>query len=157
MTASDPFSGKVRVRACGLVIREKQILLIRQQVPTRSTPVWLPPGGGVQLGEDSLTALSRELQEETRLSVQNARLRYIHEFIESPYHALELYFLVQNFKGEIKTGSDPELPPDQQQIFEARFFDFEEAAGLNLYPQFLREEISGFKVTEPGIIHHKTV
>lgn len=157
MSARNPFAGRVRVRACGLLVQDQEIVLVHQRVPTRSEPVWIPPGGGVQLGENTFDALKREVFEETHLRIQSARLKYIHEFIEVPYHAIELYFLVEEFDGELNTGGDPEFTDDNQQIIECRFLNIDEIESIDLTPEFLIKEIVDQKILAPGIDHHKTV
>lgn len=110
------FSGKVRVRVSGLIFSRDHIVLVNQQSPTRPRPIWLPPGGGVELGEKSEDALIREVKEETTLAVLQADLKYIHEFIEPPYHAFEFYFRVTKHSGKLRKGKDPELDIHNQQI-----------------------------------------
>lgn len=48
-----------------LVTPDAHVLLVRFEFPTRT--VWALPGGGVEPGEDDLTALRRELVEEVGL------------------------------------------------------------------------------------------
>lgn len=153
MKNGDPFAGKVRVRSSALIIKDNGILLVKQRVPTRKQEIWLPPGGAVMLGETSKKSLKREVFEETNLQVKSSRLRYIHEFIEPPYHAIELYFVVEEVHGEVKTGSDPELGKENQQIVESAFISLYNINRLNLYPEFLKREIASNNVSLPGIKH----
>jgi 8-oxo-dGTP diphosphatase len=48
-----------------LVTPDERVLLVRFEFPTRT--VWALPGGGLETGEDHLTALRRELVEEVGL------------------------------------------------------------------------------------------
>lgn len=153
MKNDDPFTDRVRVRSSALILQEDTILLVKQRVPTRKHPVWLPPGGAVMLGETSHESMEREVYEETNLKVPKGRLRYIHEFIESPYHAVELYYVVKKISGELKTGSDPELDYERQQILEAKFISLYDINRLNLYPQFLKREITSNNILMSGIKH----
>jgi ADP-ribose pyrophosphatase YjhB (NUDIX family) len=54
-----------RVRVAAILRWEGRILLLRHEKQTGE--VWLLPGGGVRLGESLVSALRRELREETGL------------------------------------------------------------------------------------------
>ena len=156
MNSVDPYSNKVRVRSCGLLIFEDKILLVKQNVPTRMSPVWIPPGGGVALGESSELALKRECKEETGVSLSGLRLRYVHEFIEKPYHALELYFLADRFSGEVIKGSDPEHTQSEQLIHEVCFMPFDDLTMLNVVPEFLVDELKSGRYLQSQISYFKS-
>lgn len=153
MKYGDPFAGVLRVRVSALIYKNQSILLVKQQVPTRNNPIWLPPGGAIELGEFSKQSVKREVREETNLSVSGLRLRYLHEFVEPPYHAIELYYHVSEFEGELGIGSDPELQPDKQQIKEVQFVSFRNMNSMDIYPEFLKQEINLNNLNEPGIKH----
>jgi ADP-ribose pyrophosphatase YjhB (NUDIX family) len=57
--------GEPRVRVSAILRWQGRILLLRHEKP--SGEVWLLPGGGVRHGESLLSALQRELWEETDL------------------------------------------------------------------------------------------
>jgi 8-oxo-dGTP diphosphatase len=54
-----------RIRVSAILRWRGRILLLRHEKPRG--PVWLLPGGGVRSGESLVSALRRELWEETRL------------------------------------------------------------------------------------------
>ena len=141
MSKSNPYSGKVRVRACGLIVSSHNILLVQQNVPTREAPVWIPPGGGVHPGEPAEKALTRECREETGVTPSGLSLRYVHEFIEETYHAIELYFLATGFSGKVQKGSDPEHSQNDQLILEVGFKPIDELFKLEVIPEFLADEL----------------
>jgi len=136
---SSQFSDRVRVRACAVIAVNSSLLLIKQTVPTRDLPIWIPPGGGVLVGETLETALTREVLEETGLKVLPEQLLWIHEFLETPYHAIEFYFECSIVGGMLKLGKDPELPKGEQVLHEVRFVSSDEILTLPVFPEFLKK------------------
>ena len=61
-----------RPRACGALIHNNSILMVRHVEPTRS--YWTLPGGGLEAGETPAEAAVREVWEETGLLVKAVRL-----------------------------------------------------------------------------------
>lgn len=115
------YSGKVRVRVGGLLLRDGALLLAahRGLLPA-GAPFWSPPGGGWQFGESIRAALVREFREETGLAVQVGRFLHLHEFSSGKLQALELFFevLADDDSAQPKLGHDPEHAADQQLLTE---------------------------------------
>lgn len=143
----------MRVRASGLLFENDRLLLARLNVPTREQPVWMPPGGAVKAGELLESALEREFREETGLEVKPGRMVMVHEFIEPPWHALEIYFLCSLTGGELKLGRDPERAEDDQILLDLKFVPFDKLKNMELYPQILEEKIVDFSTGTSGVLH----
>lgn len=129
----------MRVRACAIIESSSNLLLLKQDVPTRNEPIWIPPGGGVQFGETIESALTREVHEETGLRVVPQKLIWIHEFFASQHHAIEFYFECSIVGGMLRLGKDLELPENEQSLIEVKFVSPEEALEIPIYPEFLRD------------------
>lgn len=153
MNVKDPFSGRVRIRSCALVTNNEKLLLVKQRVPTRAEPIWLPPGGEIEFGERAADAAEREVAEETGLRIQCGPLSAIHEFTEPPYHAIEFFFLATLIGGELMTGTDPELSAKNQQILTCRFLDFDELKNRSVYPEFLKENLWKILDKDVPVLH----
>ena len=116
------YSGKLRVRICGICRQNDAILLIRHKPFAHNTEgFWSPPGGGLEYGESMRDCLVREFKEETGLDVEAGRLMFLNELLQLPLHALELFFEVTITGGFLHIGSDPELHPENQLIAETCF------------------------------------
>lgn len=120
------FGNRLRVRACGICIREEKVLLVKHAPLGEKGFLWAPPGGGMSFEETAEACVIRELKEETGLEVKVEKLLFVHEYMNPPLHALELFFLTRIHGGEFKLGKDPEIPGNKQMLQQIRFFSFEE-------------------------------
>ncbi|MFF7778994.1 NUDIX hydrolase [Streptomyces tanashiensis] len=67
---------RTRISAYAVAVEDDRLLLIRlsDASPVFTPGLWHLPGGGIDPGEQPVTALARELQEETGLELTDARL-----------------------------------------------------------------------------------
>ncbi len=102
------FGGKVRVRVCGILIKEGAVLLLKHHGVGEKGYLWAPPGGGVEFNETIEQTLKREFKEECGIEIKVQDFLFINEFIENPLHAIELFYRVEQVGGIINVGNDPE-------------------------------------------------
>ncbi|MFN8344252.1 MAG: NUDIX domain-containing protein [Spirosomataceae bacterium] len=126
------YGNRLRIRVCGICIENDEILMVSHRGIGHTDTFWCPPGGGIQFEETTPEALRREFREETGLEVEVGDLLFVNEFMESPLHALELFFEVKIVGGGLSLGTDPEMPEATQIIQEVRWMRFEE---VKKYPE----------------------
>lgn len=131
-TISDSiYSNVSRIRVCGLLKKEKSILLLKHDNLGSLGYLWSPPGGGVSFGSSVEETLIREFKEETNLDVKIVRFLFVNEYLDKKYHAIELFFEVNLIGGELKLGFDPEVPKKEQILSDVQFISFEELIKKN--------------------------
>lgn len=126
----NPFEGRIRVRVCGILHENGKILLLKHQSIGPAGYLWSPPGGGVEFGESLTETLKKEFLEETNLSIEVGNYLFGNEFLGKKHHAIELFFEVTRLSGELRLGSDPELPQERQILSEAKFFSSDELESI---------------------------
>jgi 8-oxo-dGTP diphosphatase len=122
----EAFGNKLRLRVSGILVRDNEILLVSHKSIGKTDTLWAPPGGGMHFGEPVEECLKREFLEETNLEVKVGPLLFVNEYLEGPLHAIELFFEISDYSGELKIGHDPEMSPAAQIIQNVRFVSFEE-------------------------------
>jgi len=119
------YGQKLRVRVCGVLFIKNKILLVKHSHLNDSNSFWAPPGGGMEFGENAEDCLKREFLEETGLKITVNKFLFVHEYLSSPFHAIELFFEVNSTSDKIQTGSDPEFNAEYQIIQKTAFMDFD--------------------------------
>ena len=104
----DVYGSQVRVRVCGLCWKDDKLLMVKHK-SLKLGGFWCPPGGGIDFNQSITETLKREFIEETGLLVSPGAFRFGCEFIQSPLHAIELFYHIDHFDGLVKTGYDPEI------------------------------------------------
>ena len=87
---------KLKVRANGVIINDGKVLMCS----INNNGFWCCPGGHIHLGEDSKTAVIREINEEVEIKFDDARLiTFMESFFagknDKRFHELSFYYLMQ--------------------------------------------------------------
>jgi len=114
------YGKRVRVRVCGLCWRGDALLMVNHS-GLHAGNFWAPPGGGIEFGQTAEETIIREFEEETGIQVSLGRFLFVCEFIQEPFHAIELFFEVLYPEGELITGIDPEMKNAKQIIDDVRW------------------------------------
>jgi len=128
-----------RLGARAVIEHEGKYLLVRNKV---SEHFWCLPGGGVEPGEDIISALERELVEELGVKPVVGNLLYVHT-LKGPdgYDAPAFFFHVKN--GADYTSIDlTKTTHGELEIAEATFIDVTSHHEL---PSFLKTELQELK------------
>jgi 8-oxo-dGTP diphosphatase len=108
LAVAQQYGGRIRLRACGILVENAQVLLVCHRGLNASNCFWAPPGGGVEYTERLSEALMREFREETHLEVSIGSFLLASEYIKPPLHAIEFFFRVEQIGGALSLGTDPE-------------------------------------------------
>lgn len=129
-----------RIRVSAILRWEGRILLLRHEKDGHE--VWLLPGGGVRVGESLITALQRELWEETGLFPEGAEVPLegpvaIVESISPLGHAYRKHVVHVIFAADI-TGSLEEVVSQDDAVRGHRAFLVRELETVTLHPPIHR-------------------
>ena len=128
-----------RIRSVAIIVNDKnQILLCRNRSAHTGQDYYVPPGGGLDDGENVLINAVREAKEETGLEIEIDKLVYYAEFLSSHFkcHNLELYFLAKSFKGQIKWDH----PDADDVIEEVVWLGQSDLTGKRVFPDILKDK-----------------
>ena len=131
---SERYHDKIRLRICGLLIKDNSILLARIKSPVLNNLIWMPPGGGLEFGESINEGLEREFKEETNLEIEVGSLQFVNELVKPPFHAVELYYIVEEVGGSMQAGTDPEHSKDKQLIDDLKWFTIDSLTKYEVHP-----------------------
>ncbi len=111
-----------------IVLRDDEILLVRRLYPPGKNR-WSIPGGLVKLGEDLITAVKRELKEETNLEGHPKGILYIAEYIEKEAGKIKYHYIIIDFLMDVDNLANLKPGGDAGDV---KFFKLQKALELPL-------------------------
>ena len=95
----------VKASSTAIVVRDGKVLLgLRGDVCETAKNEWAYPGGRIDYGEDPLTSIIREIEEETSMIAQKENLEFLEwvdEFFpDDKKHYISMVFLAKDVVGE---------------------------------------------------------
>lgn len=145
MLTFDIDNGRFNVRAAGVCIEDGHLLAQRFD----GSEYWVLPGGRIEMGEDSATALMREMREELPVSgsIRIERLLWFAELFFAPsddttFHELGFYYLMALPHGhELRDKSVTTRGHDAGIHFELSWLPLDTLDAYPIVPYFLRTEL----------------
>lgn len=129
LKASDPLASKIypdapRVAVGAVVIHDDKVLLVlRKQAPSKD--MWAIPGGSVELGETLAEAASREVFEETGLTVETGEIVLTFESIQrDPEGRVQYHYVIVDLLAEPLDAHQPLRAADD--VADAAWFSLAE-------------------------------
>ncbi|MEU3778551.1 NUDIX domain-containing protein [Streptomyces sp. NPDC032472] len=149
MTATDqqspeaPFT-RIRIRTAALVFCGDEVALIRRDRP--GAPLYVPPGGNVEDGEDLTAALHRELAEELALDAGVAEggdlMWVVDQRVTRPgptppprkLHLVYRLHITPEVRATLARQEFDELPDGSHDIGSIEWIDYRATAELAIFP-----------------------
>lgn len=127
---------RVAVRA--IIVKDGKLLAMKAKpyAPGVNTNIWFTVGGTLEDDESLLEGLAREVIEETGVTPVIGDLLFIHQFKTPNREHMEFLFHVTNAEDFV----NPDLSKSTHAAIEIETLEFIEAAQVDLFPAFLREE-----------------
>lgn len=140
MLVIEQAAGRFQVRASALVRHHGRVLLHR----TVPDDFWTLPGGRVELGEDTATAVVRELREELGVAARSRELAFVVEsfFAHGGRRCHEIgfvYFVELEAGAAVLDAARVHRGLEAHRALEFRWFDEARLRDVPLWPAFLRE------------------
>ena len=114
------------VAVSAVIVRDGKILIVRRARPPAQDRYTLP-GGVVEVGETLIEAITREVEEETALSIEPIELADYREVIaRDDENRLKRHFVILVFLARCRAGE----PAPNDEVAEARWIEPKELEGL---------------------------
>ena len=136
--------GNFKMRGAGLIVKEGKLLT----VDICNNGFYCLPGGHVHLGESSLEAIKREMEEEVNLTCKEAKLLAIIENFftgkeNKKYHEVCYFYLYQpNEEVEVKDYSRIENDEGELKNLDFKWLELKNLPNENFRPSVLQEKLA---------------
>ncbi|QHW31787.1 NUDIX domain-containing protein [Paenibacillus rhizovicinus] len=131
-----------RLRACALIIKDGNILLVAFRNDEDEGVHYNLPAGGVEPGETLAEAAIREAMEEACVDIEVGPVAFVYEYqpAKNDNRYGDTHSVGITFACSLKGSSEPRLPdrPDLNQI-DVRWVPIAELDQVQLYPEITRD------------------
>ena len=138
----DSTEGKFKFRVCGILEHNNKYLAVNMN----DNGFYCLPGGHVELGEDTDTAVLREMQEELGYPVKIKRMvAFSQNFFEGKgkkFHEIGVYYIVNAVDEKQVNTNDyirEELDKGMVQHLEFKWFTKQELKQIDFRPKFIAD------------------
>jgi len=136
--------GRFKYRVCGVIVNDNKVLAVE----IADNGFYCFPGGHVHLGEDTISAVKREIKEEVEIEAEEVKLYTIMEnfFKEKngkPFHELGFYYIIKPKNLGDKAKDYTRIENDEGKLVELKFkwINFEDIEKFDFRPQVLKEKL----------------
>lgn len=144
--------GKFKFRVCGILEHDGKYLAVKMN----NNNFFCLPGGHVELGEDTETAVQREMREELGYEVKIKKLVSVNQnfFVGvdgRQFHEIGYYYIVNAINEKNINASDytrEELDKGKIQHLEFKWFTKEELKAIDFRPKYI---VDCFDKSEPTL------
>ncbi len=130
---------RTNLRVAAIILHNGKLLTTK--MTKKESTYYVLPGGGVEMEEGIYEAIKREVKEETNLDILKLKLVYIKELKNKDLgRGIEFYFYVEEYRGELKKGFDPE---EKEALLEdIELLDLENLDKVTFYPKELISQLN---------------
>lgn len=147
---------KFKVRVCGVVVRDNKVL----GVNICDNGFFCCPGGHVHLGEDTYSAISREIVEETGIDCNKEKLLAVVENFfnggNAKFHEIGFYYLLspKDFFSKREDFNIIEKDDGEMKNLEFKWFDIDKLDSVDFRPISIKEKLIKSNYNFEHIIIH---
>ena len=124
-------------RVSAIIIESEKILLMHRIKPNKD--YFVLPGGSVEENEDNISALIREIREETSLEIEIDKLLWQvnNEFNERTQYI----YLVSKYSGNLKLGSPEKERQSEDNKYVLEWHDIKDLKTVKFFPSEIKINI----------------
>ena len=124
-------------RVSAIIIESEKILLMHRIKPDED--YFVLPGGSVEENENNISALIREIKEETSLEIEVEKLLWQvnDEFDERTQYI----YLVSKYSGNLKLGSPEKERQSEDNKYILGWHDIKDLKTVNFFPEEVKDKI----------------
>ncbi len=136
---------EIRQRVTGVIIRDGKILLIRRI--KNGNEYYVYPGGGIDEGEDKLTALNREMKEELNFEIKEFEFLFKLDDTYDVRQQIDYTYLIKDFTGDLQLGGPEKEIMNENNQYYPEWIDFEDFKNIaDLWPEKIRDKILNLEI-----------